>query len=84
MKMTQILTNLATESTFSPNCYNPFVPFVSFSTCYVWVPGLAPTNSLPLQWGPNTLDTALKSGTEPIRCGALLLFEIGEVQVPFI
>ena len=35
MKMTQILTNLTTESTFSQNCYNPFIPFVLYITCYV-------------------------------------------------
>ena len=33
--MTQILTNLTTESTFSQNCYNPFIPFVLYITCYV-------------------------------------------------
>ena len=49
---------------------NPIFLTPGFLPASQWVPGLAPTYSLPLQWGPNTLDTALKSGTEPIRCGA--------------
>ena len=30
-----VLTNLTTESTFCQNCYNPFIPFVFYLTCYV-------------------------------------------------